>query len=110
MNMTIRSPRILRCVRENRRCCLIAASYGTCRSPFTETVLEIFPLLRGPLLVKGAMVDSSGNLSDAKHRDSVPTANSYHKYKNSQLFTEARQMVALITNYLIPQSVNGQSG
>ncbi len=36
LNMAIRFPRIRRCVRENRRNCLRAASYGTCRSPFTN--------------------------------------------------------------------------
>ncbi len=36
LNMAVRSPRIRRCVRENRRSCLRAVSYGTCRSPFTN--------------------------------------------------------------------------
>ncbi len=36
LNMVIRSPQIRRCVRYNRRSCLRAASYGTCRSPFTN--------------------------------------------------------------------------
>ncbi len=36
LNMAIGSPRIHRCVRENRRNCLRVASYGTCRSPFTN--------------------------------------------------------------------------
>ncbi len=36
LNMAIRPPRVRRCVRENRRSCLRAASYGTCRSPFTN--------------------------------------------------------------------------
>ncbi len=36
LNMAIRSPRIRRGVRKNRRNCLRAASYGTCRSPFTN--------------------------------------------------------------------------
>ncbi len=36
LNMAIRSPRIRWCVRENKRSCLRAASYGTWRSPFTN--------------------------------------------------------------------------
>ncbi len=36
LNMAIRSPRIRRCFRENRRSRLRAASYGTWRSPFTN--------------------------------------------------------------------------
>ncbi len=36
LNMAIRIPRIRRCVRENRRNCLRAASYEACRSPFTN--------------------------------------------------------------------------
>ncbi len=36
LNMAIRSPRIRQCVRENKRSCMRAASYGTWRSPFTN--------------------------------------------------------------------------
>ncbi len=36
LNMAIRSPQIRRCMRENKRDCLRAASYGTWRSPFTN--------------------------------------------------------------------------
>ncbi len=36
LSMAIRSPRIRRCVAENRRSCLRAVSYGKCRSPFTN--------------------------------------------------------------------------
>ncbi len=41
LNMAIRSPRIRRCVRDNRRSCLRAASYLTWRSPFTNFIASL---------------------------------------------------------------------